>query len=168
MTEELIVRDAGLEDINTIGFLAYQIWPVAYKDILELDQLQYMLKLIYSPASLKRQMTVEQHHFLLAELGEEPVGFAAYSRIIEPSTFKLHKLYVLPQIQGKGLGKTLLENVEEAVRNAGGTHLHLNVNRHNKARMFYERLGFSIIDEEDIDIGNNYFMNDYVMEKNIQ
>lgn len=167
MSSELIVRDADLDDINTIGFLAYQIWPVAYKDILKLDQLQYMLNMIYSPEALKKQMTSQQHQFLIAELDEEPVGFASFSKIIEPSTYKLHKLYVLPTIQGKGLGKNLLLAAEEAVRELGGTHLHLNVNRHNKAIKFYEHVGFSIIDEEDIDIGNNYFMNDYVMEKNL-
>ena len=30
---------------------------------------------------------------------------------------------------------------------------------------FYEKLGFQIIKEEDVDIGNGYFMNDYIMEK---
>jgi hypothetical protein len=43
----------------------------------------------------------------------------------------------------------------------------LNVNRYNKARFFYEKFGFKIIDEVDISIGNNYFMNDYVMELNL-
>ena len=32
---------------------------------------------------------------------------------------------------------------------------------------FYEKLGFTVIKEEDIDIGNGYLMNDYVMEKKI-
>ena len=37
----------------------------------------------------------------------------------------------------------------------------------NKAKEFYEKLGFSVIQEEDIDIGSGYYMNDYIMEKNI-
>ncbi len=49
----------------------------------------------------------------------------------------------------------------------GGTALQLNVNRSNKARFFYEKLGFNVVREEDIDIGNNYFMNDFVMEKKV-
>ena len=168
MSNELIVRKAELDDINTIGFLAYQIWPVTYKDILTLDQLQYMLNLIYSPASLRKQMTVSQHQFLLAELDEEPVGFASYSRIDEPSTYKLQKLYVRTDIQGKGLGKALLEYVEETVKEAGGKKMHLNVNRFNKARSFYEKMGYMVIKEEDVDIGNGYLMNDFVMEKKLR
>jgi len=165
MSNELIIRKAELDDINTIGFLAYQIWPITYKDILTLDQLQYMLNLIYSPASLRKQMTVLQHQFLLAEIDDEPVGFASYSKIDKPSTYKLQKLYVRTDIQGKGLGKTLLEYVEETVKDAGAKNLHLNVNRFNKARSFYEKMGFVVIKEEDVDIGNGYLMNDFVMEK---
>jgi ribosomal protein S18 acetylase RimI-like enzyme len=41
------------------------------------------------------------------------------------------------------------------------------VNRHNRALHFYEKQGFKIIREEDIDIGSGYFMNDYVMELTI-
>ncbi len=168
MNKELIIRKADLDDINSIGFLAYQIWPSTYKNILTLDQLQYMLNLIYSPASLRKQMTVLQHQFLIAEIDEEPVGFASYSNIGGSSTYKLQKLYVRTDIQGKGLGKTLLEFVEETVKEAGAKHLHLNVNRFNKARSFYEKMGFIVIKEEDVDIGNGYFMNDFAMEKKLK
>jgi hypothetical protein len=39
----------------------------------------------------------------------------------------------------------------------------LNVNKYNKAKFFYEKLGFTITKEEVIDIGNDYVMDDYVM-----
>ena len=32
---------------------------------------------------------------------------------------------------------------------------------------FYKKNGFQIIREEDVDIGNGYYMNDYVMSKSI-
>ena len=40
----------------------------------------------------------------------------------------------------------------------------LNVNKYNKARFFYEKLGFVVSKDEVIDIGNGYVMDDYVME----
>ena len=43
----------------------------------------------------------------------------------------------------------------------------LNVNRFNKALSFYERMGFKVIDEVNIEIGNGYLMEDYVMEKQL-
>jgi GNAT superfamily N-acetyltransferase len=165
METELEIRMADADDINTIGYLAQQIWPITYREILTRDQLEYMLRLIYSPEALKNQMN-NQHQFLIAELNEDPVGFASYSVLdAQEGFFKLHKLYVLPEFHGKGLGKAILDFVAEEIVAQGATRLYLNMNRQNKARQFYEKYGFNIIKEEDVDIGNNYFMNDYVMEK---
>lgn len=167
MNDELIIRTAGIDDIATIGYLAQQIWPGTYRDILSPEQLQYMMELIYSPDSLQQQMVRHKHLFLLAELGEDPIGFASYSPLKEAGIYKLHKLYVHPQTQGKGIGKTLVDFIIDQVSASGARLLRLNVNRHNKARQFYERLGFVITKEEDIDIGHDYYMNDYVMEKKL-
>ena len=164
MENDVIVRFATTEDVNSIGFLAHQIWPATYGEIIAPEQLQYMLQMMYSPAALHQQMQ-QQHVFLIAELDEEPVGFASFSKIGEPGIFKLHKIYVHTTIQGKGMGRALLNAVVEEIQARDAQSLQLNVNRHNKARAFYERLGFAVIREEDIDIGNGYFMNDYVMEK---
>ena len=167
MNDELVIRTAGIDDLATIGYLAQQIWPGTYGEILPPEQLQYMMDLIYSPDSLQHQMVKQKHIFLLAELAEEPVGFAAYSPLKETGVYKLHKLYVHPKTQGKGLGKALVDFIIDHLPVPGATTLRLNVNRHNKARQFYERLGFAVVREEDIDIGHNYFMNDYVMEKKL-
>ncbi|HLX66872.1 MAG TPA: GNAT family N-acetyltransferase [Puia sp.] len=164
MDETLLIRPADLDDINTIGFLAQQIWPDTYGDILSAGQLNYMLELIYSPGALRRQMVDEHQHFLILERAEEPIGFASWSAMPTPGVYKLHKLYVQTGGQGKGLGRTLLQFILETIGPEGARRLRLNVNRHNKARQFYERMGFTVIGEEDIDIGHGYFMNDFIME----
>lgn len=167
MENELIIREGDLEDINTIGFIAQQVWPVAYREILTPEQLRYMLKLFYSPEALKKQMTVDHHHFLIAELEEEPVGFASFGQVHDSDVYKLHKLYVITSLQSKGVGKALLESVLEEVKQRQGTELILNVNRNNKALGFYRKSGFSILREEDVNIGSGYFMNDFVLGKKI-
>jgi len=166
MTDKIIIRPAGISDINTIHTLAHQVWPLTYAHILSADQLQYMLDLIYSPASLEKQFA-QQHRFLLVVLNEAPVGFASFSAGKKMYTYKLQKIYVRTDIQGKGLGKMLIDVVVKEAKANNATSLLLNVNRHNKAISFYEKMGFSIIAEEDIDIGSGYLMNDYVMEKKL-
>ena len=121
-----------------------------------------MLDLMYGESSLREQME-KDHSFLILSDHNEPQGFASYSEI-EPSLWKLHKLYVLPSYQGKGGGRSLIDFILNDVKSKGGKALQLNVNRNNKAKDFYERLGFRVIRSEDIDIGNGYFMNDYIME----
>ena len=78
--------------------------------------------------------------------------------------YKLHKIYALPDQQGKGIGKFIINYISGEIKPIGATALQLNVNRYNKAKGFYEKLGFKVIGEEDIDIGNGYLMNDYIME----
>jgi len=163
----LSIRFADIGDLNTIGFLAQQIWPPTYREILVQEQLEYMMELFYSPSSLKKQLIEEKHVFILVENGDEPIGFASYSPIRTTGVYKLHKLYVLPNQQGKGLGKAIVDFIVEDIQPKSAHALQLNVNRYNKAKNFYERLGFEIIREEDIDIGNGYYMNDYIMEKKI-
>ncbi len=164
MDERLSIRPADLDDINTIGFMAQQIWPDTYGKILSAEQQRYHLNLFYSPASLRRQMVDEHHRFVLVEQGEEAIGFASWSATTEPGVFKLHKIYFLPGQQGKGLGRLVLQFIFGEIRPDGAKTLRLNVNRYNKARQFYERMGFTVTKEEDVPIGNGYFMNDYVME----
>jgi GNAT superfamily N-acetyltransferase len=123
-----------------------------------------MFQVIYTPEALLQQMQ-EGQTFLLLYDGLEPIGFAAFSVKEEPEqVYKLNKLYLLAERQGAGLGKLLLDTVEEKVRARGARFLDLNVNRHNKAKTFYERCGYQVHQEEDIPIGP-YWMNDYIMRK---
>ncbi|HYK56227.1 MAG TPA: GNAT family N-acetyltransferase [Flavisolibacter sp.] len=162
----LTIRSASAADVPLIRELAEQIWPQTYAPILPAEQIKYMMDLIYSKASLRQQME-EQHQFLILTDAETPLGFASYNEI-KPCLFKLQKIYVLPREQGRGLGRFIIDYIIKQIKLAGATALQLNVNRHNKAKDFYERSGFKVIRTEDIDIGNGYFMNDYVMEKKLE
>ncbi len=163
----ITIEDAGPEDIPVIRSLAERIWAATYSSILSKEQLDYMMEMIYSKAALSNQMDTLHHQFLLVYEEKEPVGFAAYAATPEPGIYKLHKIYVSPELQGKGIGRLIIDEVIMRTKSMGATILELNVNRHNKARSFYEKLGFTIHDKVDIPIGNGYFMNDYVLRKEI-
>ncbi|MDX1937407.1 MAG: GNAT family N-acetyltransferase [Flavihumibacter sp.] len=162
----LDIRSATSKELAIVEELAHLIWPDAYKDILSSEQLDYMLRLMYNQQALQQQQN-SGHQFFLAWEGSEPVGFASFSEV-STGIFKLHKIYVLPQTQGKGYGKQLLQFIAANCRQQNGKALQLNVNRHNKAKFFYEKMGFAVIQEEDINIGSGYFMNDYVMELGLE
>lgn len=161
----LNIRKATIEDIPLIQKLTYSVWPQTYASILSQEQIEYMLEMMYSYTSLQKQMD-EGAQFIIVNDNNEPVGFASFQET-EPAVFKLHKIYVLSNQQGKGTGKYVINHIIDAIRHRGARALQLQVNRHNKAKDFYEKLGFMVIEEADFDIGNGYFMNDYVMEKRI-
>lgn len=164
-SSELVIRPASYNDIPFICDIANKTWPAAYEALLGKDQLTYMLDKLYSASALDDQMR-KHHYFFLALKDYKPVGFASFSHL-EKDLYKLQKLYVLPLDQKIGLGKILLKKVETVAKSMGAKRLRLNVNRKNIAKAFYEKQGFTVIKEEDIDIGSGYFMNDYVMEKNL-
>jgi ribosomal protein S18 acetylase RimI-like enzyme len=160
----IYLRKANEKDFSIIADIAAQTWPDAYSDVISEAQINYMLEKMYSKGELLAQLQ-EGHIFLIASELSEDVGFAAYSVIdSETYTYKLHKLYVLPKTQGKGVGNILINEVADQVKRAGGKFLQLNVNRKNRAKNFYEKVGFYIKETVDLDIGNGFFMNDYVME----
>ncbi len=157
------IKKAGIEDINIITNIAMAVWPGTYVPIIGEAQVAYMLDRFYSDASLAAQME-RGDTFIICYDGERPIGFASFGEVAT-DTYKLHKLYVLPETQGTGIGRVLLDHIQTAVKNAGCTRLQLNVNRHNEgAKGFYARMGFATIYDEDIDIGNGFFMNDHVLE----
>jgi diamine N-acetyltransferase len=160
---QISISRATAKDIAIIQALIQRIWKPTYRQILSEAQMDYMLDMMYSTKILEEQF-MEGHIFLLIFLGEKPVGFAGYqNNYNQNGTCKLHKIYVLPDMQGMQLGKKLFETVKGQAIEADQQKLILNVNRYNQAAVFYKKLGMEIAEEIDVEIGNGYFMNDYVM-----
>lgn len=161
------LRDATTADIPLIRELTFRVWPQTYATILTQDQIDYMLEMMYSEASLEKQMTKENCQFIIVYEDKVPVGFASYAEV-EPRKWKLHKIYVLQNQQGKGTGKFVINHIIDEIRKRNGEYLFLQVNKNNNAKSFYEKLGFVEVDFINLDIGNGYFMNDYIMEKKMR
>jgi diamine N-acetyltransferase len=157
------IRKATAEDIPLIRELCLQVWPQTYASILSQDKIDYMLDYMYSAASLEKQIG-DGSQFIFVYDDDEAVGFAAYLPKGH-GIYKLDKIYVLPSQQGKGTGRFVIDYIIGEIKEKGATALQLQVNRNNKARAFYEKLGFVVIDYQEFDIGSGYFMDDYVMEK---
>ncbi|MES2704260.1 MAG: GNAT family N-acetyltransferase [Bacteroidota bacterium] len=161
--EHLEIIKADVSHIPLIIALNEQVWPQTYIPIIGEQQVAYMMGLFYTPEALKKQMTELQHQFIICYYQGTPAAFASYSAI-EPGIYKLHKIYILPSMQGKGIGRYVLGYITDDIAAQGATTLRLNVNIHNHAaKAFYEKTGFRHFKDEDIDIGGGYFMNDHVL-----
>ncbi len=79
---------------------------------------------------------------------------------------KLEQLYLLEGYRGKGWGGFMLRHVEAGARQKNICLLMLQVNKRNEGPIaIYRKAGFRVREEAILDIGNGYFMDDYVMEK---
>lgn len=162
------IHEAGEEHIFIIQSLSDQIWPATFGDILSTEQIAFMMEMMYSTASLQKQMRELGHHYLLVEDEGEYLGYLSYEHNYKnKSITKIHKIYVLPSLQGKGLGRFFIDSVSSIAKDKGNEVLTLNVNRYNKALAFYKRLGFEIDGTEDIDIGQGFLMEDYMLSKKL-
>lgn len=162
------IRIATTKDIPLIRLLAEQVFPETYKNIITPEQCRYMMDMMYSEESLRRQMTEEGHIYQLLSVDGEAAGYVSVQPI-ESDLYELQKIYVLPRFQGRHLGRTLFDAAVALVKklHPEPCRIFLHVNRYNKAKTFYEHLGLKVTKQGDYDIGHGYFMNDYIMEKEI-
>jgi ribosomal protein S18 acetylase RimI-like enzyme len=165
------IRNASEADFPIIQEIAQKTWPNTFSAILSPGQISYMLDMMYSTDSLINQTIRKGHRFLLAYLQECTgsdvcVGYASYElNYSGEKRTKIHKIYILPDNQGGGVGMALINKIEEIAAACDDHKLFLNVNKSNPAVSFYKKTGFEIIKEEKISIGNGFFMDDYVMQK---
>lgn len=164
----LNIYTATVNDFPVIQKIAYKTWPDTFGTILSPQQINYMLEMMYSTAALTEQVTLKGHQFLLVKDESTDLGYASYELNYKgQSKTKIHKIYLLPEAQGKGVGKLLMKTITEIAKNNQNHVLSLNVNRDNSAFQFYKNLGFEQVGEENIDIGDGFLMEDYIMEKQI-
>ena len=180
---DIQITPAGLNDRNFIRSVSERTWPSTYGHIISQEQIDFMLDWMYSDASLAKQMNSGCAFYIASikkdniDNGEwDPVGFCSVSpeeeeegennsteKVAGSKAHKLNKLYVLPTAQGTGAGKVLLNKSIEVAKAAGSSSLFLQVNKLNTAYTFYLKYGFIKEAEFKFDIGNGFFMDDYVM-----
>ncbi|TDE27282.1 GNAT family N-acetyltransferase [Flavobacterium ranwuense] len=164
----LLLTEAAIKDFKIIREIAYKSWPSTYGSILSKEQIDYMLDLFYSEKTLLQKLNEEGHRFLLVNEGELCLGFASYEHnYLNENCTRLHKIYLLPEAQGKGAGKLLIEAIENIAKENQSVVISLNVNKFNKAISFYKKIGFEVISEEEILLDHGYKMEDYKMEKKV-
>lgn len=182
---------ANAADLPVVAELAGVIWRACYPGIITHAQVNYMLAQMYALDTLREEIRSRGICYDLLFVDGRPAGFASYGPAKETTVpdclsrsmggpprcgvrtaqrtvpaFKLHKLYLLPELHGRGLGSRLLQHCVQAVRVAGARCLFLSVNKRNtKAIAAYKRNGFIIADSVVTDIGGGFVMDDYIMAK---
>ena len=101
-------------------------------------------------ASQLAKLSQDPHHFLLGY--EDPASHAllgyvhaeVYESLYSNAGFNILALAVLPQMQGKGIGKALLEGLEQETEKRGYKFIRLNSADHRiSAHAFYEQVGYT-------------------------
>jgi ribosomal protein S18 acetylase RimI-like enzyme len=146
-------------DLKEIEHLAKEIWNEYYPGIITKQQIRYMLRKMYSLQVMRNE--VENNiRFYIIYYKKNSVGYFSISEKVNKHYF-LHKFYLRSNTRARGLGTAVFRKILKIFNPKA---VELTVNRQNfKAINFYFKTGFQIEKVEDFDIGNGFFMNDFVM-----
>lgn len=101
-------------------------------------------------ASQLAKLSQDSHHYLLGfedSTSHDLVGYVhaeVYESLYSKPGFNILALAVLPQTQGQGIGKTLLQELEQEAKKRGYNFIRLNSADHRLgAHAFYEKVGYT-------------------------
>ena len=101
-------------------------------------------------ASQLARLSQDSHHFLLGyedDASHELLGYVhaeVYESLYSKAGFNILALAVLPQAQGQGIGKSLLQGLEQEAKRRGYEFIRLNSADHRlDAHAFYEKVGYT-------------------------
>ncbi len=152
-------------DFEQISVLANEIWTDHYVPMLGPALIEYMLEKFQSPSAVAQQVE-EGVSYYLQQHKDQIAGYLAFYP--KEGAMFLSKIYVHKNYRGLGLGRAAMNFIEEQTRTANLSRLRLTVNKKNEGSIgAYERMGFKKIEEAVFDIGEGFFMDDYVLEKEL-
>lgn len=102
------------------------------------------------PEELEQDEYDERAIHFLAKVNGRPVG-TARMRWIDDHTVKAERVAVRPSHRGIGIGRAIMEHLEQHARACQATAVELHAQQ--SARLFYERLNYIAFGEPFLDAG---------------
>lgn len=165
MKDLRIIPVTNEELVYSLSAVADDIWHEYFTPIIGENQVDYMLEKFLSPEALVEQINSGYEYFLFSH----EYTFAGFAGIHEDGdTLFLSKLYVHKDFRGKGFASYMFRKFVELCKLRGLNKIWLTCNKNNKKTLaIYDHFGFQITKEEKADIGNGFFMDDYILEYKI-
>ncbi|MCR5454406.1 MAG: aminofutalosine synthase MqnE [Bacteroidales bacterium] len=163
MNFEQLHSDNSLK-IKEMSDMATEIVRAYYDPIIGVQQNTYMLQLFQTPDAIIEQLNHGCRYYFLKVDGKN-IGFMSFYP--RNDSMYLSKWYMYQEYRDKGYGHQCLDFLIKEAQKEGLAAIELNVNRFNVTQKKYEKLGFVRIREEKNDIGNGYFMDDFVYRYDI-
>lgn len=150
--------------IAAVASLAHEIWNRHFVPIIGQAQVDYMLEKYQSGEAIRSQIDSGAAYFL-SQKGGVYVGYLCLVPDEPPGKMMISKIYVLSEFRGNGIASGFFEFTKKQCAERSLSVIWLTVNKNNsQAVQWYEKRGFRIKDKVKKDIGNGFFMDDYIME----
>lgn len=151
-------------ELRQIAELADEIWHECFVGIISNGQIDYMVEKFQSLGAMTEQIENQNYCYFAVREDGELCGYIGV-KPEDDDRFFLSKLYLRKNSRGKGIASLMLAKVFGEARKIGKKRVYLTVNKHNDhAVEVYRKTGFVTVDTAVTDIGNNYVMDDFIME----
>lgn len=152
-----------IEQILIVESMAKEIWNEYYCNILSKNQISYMLNKFQSCNAISSSINYDNYKYYIISYDNHFCGYIAIHQ--EDSKLFLSKFYILKEFRNKGIGKETFKFLKSFCVSQGLHSIYLTVNKYNFSSIsIYKSIGFKTIDSVISDIGNDYIMDDYIME----
>ncbi|SNR36729.1 GNAT family N-acetyltransferase [Lutibacter flavus] len=163
----MIHKVTNTNDIEITAQLAHKIWNDHYVPIIGQNQVDYMLAKFQSFNAISNQLENGYEYFLISE-NNKPIGYLGLISNSESKKMMISKIYINQNERGAGYGKQLIDFTIKLAKEKGMETIWLTVNKNNSNSIkWYQKLNFKIKNEVEMDIGNGFIMDDFVMELQI-
>jgi ribosomal protein S18 acetylase RimI-like enzyme len=157
----VIIRDAIHTDAPAIAHVHVDTWRATYRGIMPddyLDNLSYDTRAAFWARLISDPFTPSFVHVAEDDSGGI-VGFVSGGppqSDVSGYDGELYAIYVLPEAQGKGIGRKLVQACAQTLKERGITSMLLWVLKDNApSRAFYESLGGQTLNEQQFELGGS-------------
>lgn len=137
----ILVRPASRGDIAAVSALLARTWHDTYDAVLGVDRVAALTREWHAPDRLADELGRSGRVFLVAEAGGALAGTASASDRGD-GILSVDRLYVAPEMQGKGIGRALFSAALRAFPEASIVRLEVE-EKNARACRFYETWGLS-------------------------
>lgn len=162
MTVSAAFRPASETDLESIRAIAWETWADTYGGEIEPETIQESLERAYALETLRDEIAREDCGVFVLELQDADApttGIVGFARLYLQSSGEGHRgvlgaVYLMPRVQGRGLGRALLEGCEAWFVAQRVRGLELVVTTMNaRARRFFEAAGWQLETEMNASLG---------------
>lgn len=160
----MIKKVTKAPDILSIEKLAFKIWNSHYTPIIGQQQVDYMLEKFQNFEAISSQLKDGYEYYLLSN-ENKAIGYLGLLPDATANKLMISKIYIDPTKKNNGYGTQLINFTKKLAKTKHLNLIWLTVNKNNANTIkWYKKLGFTVDKEITMDIGNDFVMDDFVME----
>jgi ribosomal protein S18 acetylase RimI-like enzyme len=172
--DRIVIRKASPGDNVLLAELGARTFQDTFGPANTAEDMADYVSRSFSPSQQQAELSDPSTVFLIAQAGEEVVGYARLRQGPAPAQVRasmgveIVRLYAIQERIGRGVGHALMQACLDRADGQGNDVIWLDVWEHNgRARAFYRKWGFEDMGTQPFQLGND-LQNDILMARPVR